>query len=393
MLASGDWNRAALLRGYQNAMEIAAREVRCTSLPSDLVGTYYRNGHARFTGYDGETVAHHFDADGMVTAVTLDGRTGIAVVRQRYVATTEAIAERQAGRRLYPGIFGNSMPLWAGGAAVKNLANTAVLYHGEQLLALWEGSRPYLLDPLSLATRHEWNVDGLIGRTLADSFSAHPRPTTSGLCNFASTSSPLTGQTTVRCWDFARDGFSLQAPPAVRTLDGHGLYHDFLVTDSWYIFVAPPARWSSAGSPMRSVRGVLEWARGQRPLTSMVEFDEALPTVAHFIRRRPVASDSAASSPAASSSTVHATPTTPAAGTRVADLQTISVELDTFFCFHHANAFEDPTGRHVTFHTAHIEAGGLPRFDQLKREDEVSTPNPEHSASAAPLRLSLGPPQ
>jgi len=187
--AHGSWDRTAFLRGFRNSAEVAAREVRCAALPEDLVGTYYRNGHARFTGYDGQRVAHHFDADGMVTGVTLDGRSGKAVVRQRYVATEGAIAERAARRRLYPGIFGNSMPLWAGGASIKNLANTNVLYHGGKLLALWEGSRPHLLDPLSLSTLREWNVDGLVGSSLGDGFSAHPRGLTRGAPTSRSTSS------------------------------------------------------------------------------------------------------------------------------------------------------------------------------------------------------------
>ena len=50
---TGSWDRTAFLSGFQNSAEIAARELRCAELPSDLVGTYYRNGHARFVGYDG----------------------------------------------------------------------------------------------------------------------------------------------------------------------------------------------------------------------------------------------------------------------------------------------------------------------------------------------------
>ena len=41
---TGSWDRAAFLSGFQNAPEIPAHQVRCAELPSDLVGTYYRNG-------------------------------------------------------------------------------------------------------------------------------------------------------------------------------------------------------------------------------------------------------------------------------------------------------------------------------------------------------------
>ena len=102
--ADRTWEREALLRGYQNSAELAAKEVRassrratsvaqrdtpaplrtrcalpqvrCAKLPSDLVGTYYRNGHARFVGWDGRKVRHPFDADGMVCSRC---RMGMAV--------------------------------------------------------------------------------------------------------------------------------------------------------------------------------------------------------------------------------------------------------------------------------------------------------------------------
>ena len=173
--ASTAYDPHALLRGYTNPAEQGARAVACESLPADLRGTYFRNGHARFVGYDGRKVRHPFDADGMVTAVTLDGREGRAVVRSRFVATDGAVAERRARTAIHPGQFGNPKPFWAGGANFKNLANTNVLWHGGRLLALWEGGRPHELDPLSLATWREWDIDGLLGRGPTDSFAAHPR--------------------------------------------------------------------------------------------------------------------------------------------------------------------------------------------------------------------------
>ena len=83
----GGWDKEALLRGYQNSAEQPAREVMSADLPADLIGTYYRNAPQRFTGYDGRKVRHPFDADGMVSAISLNGAKGKAVIRQRYVAT------------------------------------------------------------------------------------------------------------------------------------------------------------------------------------------------------------------------------------------------------------------------------------------------------------------
>ena len=325
--ASGAWDRNALLSGYQNPAEICAREVLCPDLPADLVGTYYRNMHARFTGWSGRKVRHPFDADGMVTGVTLDGRSGKAVVRQRFVATDGAVAERVAGRTLFPGQFGNPQPLWAGGASFKNLANTNVLWNSGKLLALWEGSRPHIIDPLSLATRGEWNVNGLVGGGPTDSFAAHPRRSADGgVANFAYAGNPVTGKTTVRFWDFLPDSWELRSPAQVHQVEGFGLYHDWLLTENWFILVAAPATWGPAGKPLDQLRMTAEFVAGRRPVTSMISFDKTRPTMVHLYPR-----DAAAAA---------------RAGRRA-----ISVELDTFFSFHHANAWEDEASGTLTFDT------------------------------------------
>jgi len=325
--AIGSWDKAALLKGYQNSAEQPAREVSCADLPQDLVGTYYRNAPQRFTGYDGRKVRHPFDADGMVTAVTLDGRKGTAVVRQRYVATDGAVAEREAGKTLFPGQFGNPLPFWSGGANFKNLANTNVLAHGGKLLALWEGSRPHLLDPLSLATEGEWTVGGLVGEGPTDGFSAHPRRTENGgIANFAYVGSPITGKTTVKFWEFGPDSFEPLTPPQTHEVDGFGLYHDFLVTESYFIITAGPCTWGPGG--LDSLRMTGEWVAGKRPVVSMICFDETSPTVLHLFPRD-------ASKPGAS--------------------KPISIELDTFFSFHHANAWEERGGDVVCFDTVRTE--------------------------------------
>jgi all-trans-8'-apo-beta-carotenal 15,15'-oxygenase len=315
------WDYDAFLSGYRNNAEVEASEVACADLPRDLVGTYYRNGHARFVGRDGRKVRHPFDADGMVCAVTLDGHAGTAVVRQRYVATDGAVKERAAGKSIYPGQFGNPLPFWKGGAQFKNLANTGVMWHAGKLLALWEGSRPHVLDPLSLATVAEWDVDGLVGRGSTDSFSAHPRDTPEGgKANFAYFGNPATGRTTVRFWDFSPGSFQLRSPAQTHQVPGFGLYHDFMVTDNWFIVTAAPSTWGKGG--WDSLRGTMEWVAGKRTVVSMIAFDETQPTVAHFFPRE-----------------------------QSRGAQPVAVPLDTFFAFHHANAYEDPDTGAVVFDT------------------------------------------
>jgi carotenoid cleavage dioxygenase-like enzyme len=45
------------------------------SIPLDIEGTYFRNGHAKFEVGKVDKVMHPFDADGMISAVTIkDGQ-------------------------------------------------------------------------------------------------------------------------------------------------------------------------------------------------------------------------------------------------------------------------------------------------------------------------------
>ncbi|KAL1496018.1 hypothetical protein AB1Y20_014651 [Prymnesium parvum] len=336
------WDRSSFLRGYQTPAEICAREVLCAELPHDLRGTYYRCSPARFVGYDGRKVRQPFDADGMVSAISLDGGAGRAVVRQRFVATQGAKEERAAARTLYCGQFGNSLPLWRGGAAIKNLANTNCLYHAGKLLALWEASRPHLLEPLSLATVKEWDIDGILGHGVTDSFSAHPKVDTRGhLINFAYFGNPITGQTRVRFWEFAADSFSQRFPTQEYYVPGFGLFHDFAVTDNWLIVMASPTTWGNGAKPLEAMRDTFRWVAGKRPVTSMIHFEPSAPTTVRLFPRDP----SSGRAP-------------------------IAIELDTFFSFHHANAYEDEAAGTVTIDTVRTTKLNLgDSGDYAERED------------------------
>jgi hypothetical protein len=87
-------------------------------------------------------VHHPFDGDGMITALRFAG--GSAELRNRFVRTEGWLAEEQADRVLYRGVFGTQKP---GGPLanafdlrLKNIANTHVVRLGDQLLALWEAA-------------------------------------------------------------------------------------------------------------------------------------------------------------------------------------------------------------------------------------------------------------
>ncbi|MCH8544348.1 MAG: carotenoid oxygenase family protein [Alcanivorax sp.] len=139
-------------------------------IPASVRGTFLRIGPGRNRIGD-ETFGHWFDGDGMVHALTFtdDG----AWYRNRYVRTPKYRKETAAGKIVCRS-FGHNAP----GGLLKNIgrppanaANTSIARHGGRLLALWEGGRPWALDPDTLETLGECNFDGALG--LADPFSAH----------------------------------------------------------------------------------------------------------------------------------------------------------------------------------------------------------------------------
>lgn len=129
------------MKAYASAYQTLYQEVPCTvctvsqgTLPSDLRGTYYRNGPAMFTAGslpppktsivqpkqpvvpDGQDttrmVLHPFDADGAVLAITFHGGGGgeeeesqtNVTARFRYIRTVGFTNERRKGQRLYTGM-------------------------------------------------------------------------------------------------------------------------------------------------------------------------------------------------------------------------------------------------------------------------------------------------
>ncbi|WP_067688779.1 carotenoid oxygenase family protein [Nocardia jejuensis] len=137
-------------------------------LPVDLDGVYVRNGPNPQFAPLGRY--HWFDGDGMLHAVHFEN--GRATYRNRYVRTDEFEAEHAAGTALWRGVIepwdGNP----AGDRRERNSANTDLVFHHGNLLALWyRAGKPYAVDPVSLETR---GVDDFNG-TLPGEVSAHAK--------------------------------------------------------------------------------------------------------------------------------------------------------------------------------------------------------------------------
>ena len=212
------------MKAYASAYQTMYQEVPCSvctashPLPSDLRGTYYRNGPVMFTAgslpppktsivqpkqpvaRDGQDltrmVVHPFDADGAVLAVTFDDTTSETrnvTVRFRYIRTVGFTNERRKGLRLYTGMdstrrlsFSNkshgnsqhhddtllandfSLPLYKHhflpglNKSRKNTSNMSVFYWAKKLITLWEGGLPYRLDAVSCSTTGRSQLGGVL---------------------------------------------------------------------------------------------------------------------------------------------------------------------------------------------------------------------------------------
>jgi all-trans-8'-apo-beta-carotenal 15,15'-oxygenase len=240
-------------------------------LPSALRGTLYRVGPGLLSR-GGVKYASPLDGDGRIDKLRFDG--GRVHVVSRFVETAQWLQEEQEGRVLHRGAFGTAPHLSL--RTLKNPANTALVHHGGELLALWEGGCAHAVDLETLACLGPHNlggaarlapalsvhpaIDGLL-RVGGDAVCAHTRrcPATGRLVMLLTRYS--LGATLLRFVEFAPDSFT---PLSERThsFAGFTAVHDFAVTADSYVFFAPPLDFDASG--FRRGRGALECV-SQRP--------------------------------------------------------------------------------------------------------------------------------
>ena len=203
-------------------------------LPEGLVGTLYRNGPGR-NEVGGKPYAHLFDGDGLLSQFAFDGRR--VRYRNRFVRTTHYLAERAADKPVMRN-YGQQRP---GGPLANafrmpaNVANTSVQYHAGNLLALYEGGRPWQVDPDTLDTVGEYDYDGELKGSFT--YSAHPTwdPATGELYNFGIQYGPRTKLRTYRV-DTRGKLHHLHA----LNLPFATLNHDCALTSRYMVFVIDP---------------------------------------------------------------------------------------------------------------------------------------------------------
>jgi len=186
---------------------------------------------------------HWFDGDGMIHGVQLNN--GKAEYRNRYIRTKGFTIEQAAGKAIWPGLLNLPRFDHPYGILFKNAANTALVWHGGKLLALWEAGEPYVIELPSLETigPHTFN-----GKLTGPSFTAHPKidPVTGEMMFFGY--SPISPP-------YLQYGIVSAAGELLRIvpidLPYPVIMHDFAITEHYTIFMDMPLNLQ----PSRLLRG------------------------------------------------------------------------------------------------------------------------------------------
>ncbi len=206
-------------------------------LPADLAGVYFRNGpDPLHPPRDGDNY-HWFHGDGMIHRFEFGG--GKVSWRNRWVKTRKYELERAAGKSLF-GVLGN--PVF-GDQSVDgepyNTANTHIVYHGDRLMALMEGTNAVTLDPKSLDTLADFNYDGAISGPIT----AHPKfdPDTGEMVFFGSQAK---GPGTPDIGYYIADKTGALTHHQMIEGPFPSMIHDFCVTENYSIFPVFPITFS-----------------------------------------------------------------------------------------------------------------------------------------------------
>lgn len=191
-------------------------------VPTALSGTLYRNGP---DVCDALGISHPLDGDGRVDAIFFDNGTARAL--SRHVETPHRKEEIRKKAKIYRHAFGTMAGAFA---PLKHSANTAVVRHAGTLLALWEGSVPYHLDPQTLETIGPHTLWGHVRK--GESVCAHTKHIGKNLVFLCVRYFP--SRTRLRFLEIGPDG-ALERQSEC-SVPGLAIIHDFGVTDTSFVF-------------------------------------------------------------------------------------------------------------------------------------------------------------
>ncbi|KAF9970848.1 hypothetical protein BGZ73_006298 [Actinomortierella ambigua] len=146
-------------------------------IPTDLVGTFFRNGPGNDSVWNTK-LKHPIDGDGLIVALTFPGN-GRVHFQSRFVQSRHRVEEQQARRMLYRGQMGTNPYSfkeslkavvkarlgWEKHSAAltyRNTSNTNVYLWEGKLLSAYEVGLPHCLDPTSLETLGEDDLNGTL---------------------------------------------------------------------------------------------------------------------------------------------------------------------------------------------------------------------------------------
>lgn len=207
-------------------------------LPPNLSGMFVRNGPNPQWSPIGNY--HWFDGDGMLHGVKISN--GEATYCNRYVRTKGWEIENKAGKAVWSGIFEPPQPDNSHGG-YKNTANTALVWHAGQMLALNEGGAPHAIQLPDLQTIGEYTYN----KQLVSAFTAHPKvdPNTGEMIFFGYSFAPPYLQYSI----VSPAGEILRTVPI--DLPMGVMMHDFAITKNYTIFMDLPLTFN----PERMQRG------------------------------------------------------------------------------------------------------------------------------------------
>ncbi|KAK9824995.1 hypothetical protein WJX81_007215 [Elliptochloris bilobata] len=314
------------LKGYQSQLNEVAFWVDTDAIegtvPAELEGTLLRNGPGLFE-IGGKSISQPLDGDGQVSTFAI--KNGRVFFRNRFVRTEALMREQEAQKMLYRGAFSVGNP--AGGLffnpfdfSVKGIANTSVLAFGGKLLALYERDLPYEMDAELKTIGHtdlgcSIDTPKFFGAHHRVELDAHGHERLVGFNASEEANSAL-----VNFFEYDEDFRLLQK--AMHRLPGasFGFFHDFLVTENYYVLLENPISLDLA-------KLLTRYMFGRACLAECLEYRDDRRTRVHLLRR----------------------PGRQGAEHAIA-------ETEPFFSFHHVNAFEAPGGK-VVIDTCAMKSG------------------------------------